>query len=390
MTIGNRSVIRKVNQRAIVDYIIKNNGASRAEIAKSLSLSKPATSENVADLIERGILSENGIAQSNVGKKATLLKLNYESYYVFVIDFTGQLFENCISVSICDLYYNIICKSSIKLPININRETILQNIDEFILVNNVNMEKVVAIVVSASGIIKDSNQQNLYAENSFPISVKDELTKHYDKDVFVYNDINLAAVGEQQFEDEYQENNLAYLWFDMAIGCGIILNGKLYEGTLGASGEVGLLKTAMLDKEKNISYKFISEVASISAVNKKINREYKDSPYLQKEYSLKKMLSFIDLISGKQLGDKYCLEVCKTLYRCVAEVVYNLAISLDLKTVIIGGHINMLGEDLYSYVREYLKTVPYNQTKIKKASQNDSSIKGAYYIGVKKAIEKII
>lgn len=54
----NRSFIKQVNQKNVLLCIKRNDGISRAEIAKVLSLSKPTTSKLVQELIDEGWVYE--------------------------------------------------------------------------------------------------------------------------------------------------------------------------------------------------------------------------------------------------------------------------------------------------------------------------------------------
>ena len=50
-------------------------------------------------------------------------------------------------------------------------------------------------------------------------------------DVFVKNDVNLATMGENLFGAGIGCSNMLYVSVDYGIGSGVILNGKLYEGS---------------------------------------------------------------------------------------------------------------------------------------------------------------
>ncbi|HAU32616.1 MAG: Glucokinase [Desulfotomaculum sp. 46_296] len=59
--------------------------------------------------------------------------------------------------------------------------------------------------------------------------------------VTVGNDANLAALGEFCFGDYKGASNLIYITISTGIGCGLILNGELYQGADYSAGEIGHL-----------------------------------------------------------------------------------------------------------------------------------------------------
>ena len=54
----------------IVNYIINRESTSKVEISKELNLSMPTVLSNVKDLLEKGIIIENGEYESTGGRKA--------------------------------------------------------------------------------------------------------------------------------------------------------------------------------------------------------------------------------------------------------------------------------------------------------------------------------
>jgi predicted NBD/HSP70 family sugar kinase len=74
------------------------------------------------------------------------------------------------------------------------------------------------------------------------IDLYSEIRRAVDDDVFVENDANLMAFGE--YVNRGQEDTcLVTLVIGTGIGCGIVVNGHIYRGAHGGSGEVGYLLT---------------------------------------------------------------------------------------------------------------------------------------------------
>ena len=56
---------------------------------------------------------------------------------------------------------------------------------------------------------------------------------------FLCNDANACALAEWRFGAGRGSENMIFLTFGTGMGAGLILNGRLYEGTCGMAGEVG-------------------------------------------------------------------------------------------------------------------------------------------------------
>jgi N-acetylglucosamine repressor len=57
--------------------------------------------------------------------------------------------------------------------------------------------------------------------------------------VFVEIDVDALALGEQWFGLGRQSRSLACLHFGAGVGCGVVVDGKIYRGASGGGGEVG-------------------------------------------------------------------------------------------------------------------------------------------------------
>ena len=71
------------------------------------------------------------------------------------------------------------------------------------------------------------------------VPITDMLTERFGLPAYLRNDADACAVAEWQFGAGKGAENMIFLTFGTGIGAGLILNGKLYEGTCGLAGEIG-------------------------------------------------------------------------------------------------------------------------------------------------------
>lgn len=76
------------------------------------------------------------------------------------------------------------------------------------------------------------------------IAICAELTARFGGRAFLMNDANACALAEWQFGAGRGCRNMVFLTMGTGMGSGLILDGRLFEGTNGNAGEVGHLRLA--------------------------------------------------------------------------------------------------------------------------------------------------
>ena len=104
------------------------------------------------------------------------------------------------------------------------------------------MSGICAIGVGAAGI---SNPEAgiLFTSPNLPalrnVLLRDIIQERLGKRTFLINDADAAALGEFYFGAARGVHNFIYLTISTGIGGGIVIDGKIYTGAIGAAGEVG-------------------------------------------------------------------------------------------------------------------------------------------------------
>ena len=99
-----------------------------------------------------------------------------------------------------------------------------------------------AIGVGAPGL---SNPETgiLFTSPNLPgwrdVPLRDIMQERLGKKTFLINDANAAALGEFYFGAARGARNFIYITISTGIGGGIVIDGEIYTGAIGAAGEVG-------------------------------------------------------------------------------------------------------------------------------------------------------
>lgn len=99
-----------------------------------------------------------------------------------------------------------------------------------------------AIGISCGGPL-DSKRGVIQAPPNLPlwdnVPICSILSKRYGCPAYLQNDANACAAAEWKFGAGAGTQNMVFLTFGTGLGAGLILNGRLYEGTNGMAGEAG-------------------------------------------------------------------------------------------------------------------------------------------------------
>ncbi|MGY0691426.1 ROK family transcriptional regulator [Virgibacillus sp. FSP13] len=235
----NQFVVKKGNKSLVLETIIEYSPLSRADIANHTGLNKGTVSSLVSELLDEQLIYESGPGQSNGGRRPVMLLFNQLAGYSIGID----LGVNYLLGVLTDLKGNICTEKTFKFN-NLSYDEIKDKLFDII---NYLFESapssaygIVGIGVGVPGTVSNDGEiliaPNLGWKN---ISFKKVLEEKYEVPVIVENEANAGAYGEKKFGVGEDLDNIIYVSAGIGIGVGLILNGKLYKGTNGFSGELG-------------------------------------------------------------------------------------------------------------------------------------------------------
>ncbi|SEM75596.1 xylose repressor, XylR [Paenisporosarcina quisquiliarum] len=235
----NHHVVKKGNKSLVLDKIKYNSPISRASVASQVGLNKGTVSSLVNDLLEEHLIYESGPGESSGGRRPVMLLFNENAGYSIGID----LGVNYLLGVLTDLNGNIHTEKQITFK-NLSYEEIetkLFETIEFLLKSTPECPHgVIGIGVGVPGIVdKDDNillAPNLNWRN---INLKEVLEERYNVPIIIENEANAGAYGEKNFGAGKDFENVIYVSAGIGIGVGLILNGSLYKGSNGFSGELG-------------------------------------------------------------------------------------------------------------------------------------------------------
>ena len=135
---------------------------------------------------------------------------------------------------------------------------------------------------------------------------------HYGVPTSLCNDANACAVAEWKFGAGRGTKNMVFLTFGTGLGAGLIINGRLYEGTNGNAGEVGHIRLAdsgPIGYGKLGSFEGFCSGGGIAQLARSMATEGTEPPTYYKEGMSPSDVTARSVAEAARAGDKTAKEV---------------------------------------------------------------------------------
>jgi predicted NBD/HSP70 family sugar kinase/biotin operon repressor len=388
----------KINQSIIFNYLRFNSPISRAKISRDLKISAPAVSRVIEKLIRENFVIETKKQETRSGKRPTLLVLNKEKGLVLGVD----LGREKIRMSLMDYGGNIVKKYlGPEILDNSNIEKILvkeiSKVFEDCKKNTLNLPcspEIKSICIGLPANV-DPVSGNIISASLYGswknINLKEIISANFNIDVFIENNVNLAALGEKNFGKGRQLSNVVFLEISNGIKAGIIIDNLLLKGENGYAGEVGF---SIINTE-NIGFEvenkgFLEKYASVTSIrnaaiseikngNKTLIMELAENDINNVNYSM--------VCEAALRGDKLAKKIIDNVVKLLSVAIINLILIIDPKIIILGGYILNLPKNHELIVnpvkKNITKSIPFEIPAIELSELgDDATIMGSCFIAI--------
>jgi len=359
-------------KKKIIHYYIANGDATIAELCKEMNLSIPTVTKLIGELQEDGYIVDFGKQETSGGRKPSIYGLNPTSGYFIGVD----VMRDRINLGILDFKGDKV-RIEENIPYQLENtpaalEQLCTLIEDFINHPDIPKEKILAIGVNISGRV---NPISGYSYSIFYFQEKplaQILEERLKIKVYIENDTRAMAYGEYMQGVVKGEKNILYINMSWGLGLGIIIDGKLYYGKSGFSGELGHF--CMFDNEIlcHCGKKGCLETeASGSALHRKLLERYKEgsSTILAKKIDAGDNISLTQLMEAIQKEDVLSIEILEEMGTSLGKGVAGLMNIFNPELVILGGTLFQTDEFLIlpikSAIRRYSLNLVSQDTEFK-------------------------
>ena len=336
----NLTNVKEKNRALALRLISTGQSVSRANLARSMHLTKTTLGNIVSDLIASDIIKEytysSSEADSSLGRKPIILDLSPNSPLIM-----GMLIKrNLLSGILADLKGRIIDQKDFKYD-SMDKDTLIETLVQlFEQLRKGQSRKIIAIGISSIGPV-DTKAQKLTTPVNFwgiqNLPLPEIIRERTGLPAYIIHDSSAGALAEKIYGSHTYSDNLLYLHIMNGVGAGYIFQGNIYDGDFGQSGELGHTSINFAGPSCNCGNRGCLELyANIENMNRHIQELrmiYKGPTLLSGE---RDFYSWSDIITAASAMDFLAMAALDEFCGYLAYAVRNAIHLLDISHIIVG------------------------------------------------------
>ena len=359
-------------KKNIIQYLDQHELATISEIGNELHISTPKIISTINELIEENLLHDNGKIESTGGRRANQFKLASGSVYFMGVEVS----KTHISLGLMDLN-----KTMLKEPSNIpfklkntqdSLEKLITIINEFIEASGLSKSKILRIGINLTGRINQATGHNYNFFQFTDLPISEVIEKATGIKTHIDNDSRAMAFAEFCSGVVEKERNILFVNLDYGIGLGIIINGEIYYGKSGFSGEFG--HNPIYDNEMicQCGKKGCLETeASGFAVVRNVQEKLKAGvgSILQRESKKIEDITLEEIVLACNQDDMLAIECVSAVGEKLGKAIASLINIFNPELVILGGLLSTTNEyirlPIKSSLNKFSSSLVNNDTQLK-------------------------
>lgn len=342
-----REGLKEHNRRLILRYVYSGEATNRAALASFTGLAKPTVSDIVGDLIQEGLLVEEGLGESTEsgGKRPILLRFEPTVRQIIGISIDGVR----VSGVLANLDGHVVVRHYAYLN-GATGDDALTITKQVINALKAQLDApLLCIVVGTSGIISTNAKivrvSHGLGWHEYPLA--ELLEKTYKTSVYVGNNTELAAraaslaqdstvlvsdegeIAPREDEDHEGARSLVTILVSTSVEIGIAFRGTVYHH----SGDLGFLRVSQQADQPLVAF------LGREAIQRRV-RTLPNAEHLIKDFS------YLSLQYGYSMNDSACLILYEELAKHLAQIFAWVAGLIRPDQIVLAGDIADLGMPL--------------------------------------------
>lgn len=375
-----------MTHKRIISYLMHNHFSTIPDLAKEIDLSVPTVTKFVMEMVESGYIVNYGKQETNEGRPPNVYGLNPDAAYTVGVDIKTF----CLNIGLMNFTGDMVdCQIGVDCQLENNQnglETLVRHITDFLDRHNSVRDKILQIGVNISGRV---NPEQGYSYSIFNFEERplcEVLSDRIGIPVRIDNDTRAMAYGELLKGAVQGEKNIVFINISWGLGAAFIIDGKMYEGRSGFSGEFGHF--SVFDNEiicrcgkKGCLETEVSGQALHRLLCEKV-RDGQNSILAQKILSATDEVTLEEIVEATNKEDMLCIELVEEIGRKLGRYLAGLINLFNPELVVIGGSLaqteDYILQPVKTAVRKYsLNLVNRDSAIILSKLQNKAGMVGA-------------
>ena len=349
--VGTKNALLK---KKIITHYIYNGSSTITDLAKELDLSVPTVTKFISEMCEEGYINDYGKLETSGGRYPSLYGLNPESGYFIGVDIK----KFAINIGLINFKGDMV---ELKMNIPFKSENTSEALEElcklilqFIKKVDIDNDKILNININVSGRVNPESGYSFSQFNFEERPLAEVVTEKIGFRVTIDNDTRAMTYGEYMKGCVKGEKDIIFVNVSWGLGIGIIIDGKIYTGKSGFSGEFG--HTNVFDNEIlcHCGKKGCLETEASGAALYRILLERigsGESSILSKR-TAENPPTLDEIITAVNKEDLLCIEIVEEIGQKLGRQIAGLISKINPELVIIGGTLSSTGD----YIVQPIKT----------------------------------
>ena len=362
-------LLKRINEREVLETIRAGAPISRAEISRRAGISKPTVSLALQSLLASGLVREAERPPDGPGYGAVYFEPVAEAALVLGLDIGARFLRGAVS----DLGGTIRARQDVELAVADAADAVEASARlqaALLAAAGLESERVDSVVVGVPGVVTADGTLRL-AENVAGLEGRrfaSELQAALDLPVTLENDINLAALGERWQGVARGVADFVFLSVGTGMGAGLVLGGELHRGRNGAAGEIDFALVGVgetVDPSAAQVSELAHDLAGLAADPRSV-------------------------FTSARRGEAGALAVVDEVARRIALHLAPIAAVADVELVVLGGGIGANGDLLLDPIGRLLgEWLPFPPRLAISTLGEAAVLTGAVAVGLQAALENV-
>lgn len=353
-----KTLINTLNKQNVINIIRDNGPIFKAEISRVTGLSIPTIMKMTDEFIQKGLVREVGKGESSGGKPPQLIEFVPDAHYIIGVDIGTT---NIVSV-VMDMSAVIISKkitpTGVENPPNVVIDRIINAIDKTLENSKIKKEKILGIGIGMPGLLDSQSGLVLFSpdfkwEN---VDLIGPIKEKFGMTVIIDNVTRAMAMGEKWFGLGHGISNYMCINLGYGIGSAIVVDGELYSGSSGSSGEFGHMT---LEKNGPLcdcgNYGCLEALASANAITKKAKfliDKGENTSILKLAGGNADNIEAKTVFDASKQGDVLALEIVHEAAEYIGIALANIINLVDPELIILEGGVARAGDILSEIIQK--------------------------------------
>ena len=234
------STIQQINRKNIFRILYEGDGMTKQDVMATLHLSLPTTTQNIQNLMAKGLITESGSVGNTGGRRAKTYDIMPDAKMAIGLDIT----RNHVTTVVVDLKGEICYCTRVRK--SFSREDdyfrfLSSRVEAAMEEAAIEPERLLGVGIGVPGLVTKDKKTVFYGKIlDFTGATSEEFSRYIPYPSILLNDANAGGLAE--IWKKKNLGNAFYIGLSNNVGGAVIIDNEVYNGNLFHSGEVGHIR----------------------------------------------------------------------------------------------------------------------------------------------------